>query len=328
MQRSLSGIQPSGTLHLGNYFGAMKQFIENQNSGKYEGFYFIADYHALTSLTDPNILRESTKNIILDYLAIGLDPEKSTLFLQSDVPEHVELSWLLSNVTPVGLMERGHSYKDKVAKGISPNTGLLTYPILMASDILIYDTDIVPVGKDQKQHIEMTRDLAIKFNQQYNVDFFKIPEPLIMDSLAIVPGVDGQKMSKSYGNTINMFASKKELKKQVMSIVTDSTPLEEPKNPDNNISNLYKLFVTKEKHQEMRDKFLAGGYGYGHGKKELLEAILEYFKDARERREELAKNPQYVEEVLKKGALKARKIAQEKITEAKKIVGLMGNIYK
>lgn len=325
MKRSLSGIQPSGTLHLGNYFGAMKQFIENQD--KYEGFYFVADYHSLTSLTKPEVLRESTKNIILDYLALGLDPEKCTLFLQSDVPEHVELSWLLSNVTPVGLMERGHSYKDKIAKGIFPNTGLLTYPILMAADILIYDSDIVPVGKDQKQHLEMARDIAMKFNQQYNVDFFKLPEPLIMENLAVVPGTDGQKMSKSYGNTINMFAPKNILKKQVMSIVTDSTELEAPKNPDNNISQLYKLFVSDEKYQEMRDKFIAGGYGYGHAKKELLEAILEYFKDARERREELSKHPEYVEEVLKKGALKAREIARKKISEAKKIVGLMGNAY-
>ena len=325
MKRSLSGIQPSGTLHLGNYFGAMKQFIENQD--KYEGFYFVADYHSLTSLTERETLVESTKNIILDYLALGLDPEKSTLFLQSDVPEHVELSWLLSNVTPVGLMERGHSYKDKTSKGLYPNIGLLTYPILMAADILIYDSDIVPVGKDQKQHLEMARDIAMKFNQQYNVEFFKLPEPLIMENLAVVPGTDGQKMSKSYGNTINMFAPKNVLKKQVMSIVTDSAELEEPKNPDNNISTLYKLFASEEKYQEMREKFMAGGYGYGHAKKELLEAILEYFKDARERREELLNHPEYVEEVLRKGALKAREIARKKIVEAKKIVGLMGNIY-
>lgn len=325
MKRSLSGIQPSGTLHLGNYFGAMKQFIENQD--KYEGFYFVADYHSLTSLTERETLMESTKNIILDYLALGLDPEKSTLFLQSDVPEHVELSWLLSNVTPVGLMERGHSYKDKTSKGLYPNIGLLTYPILMAADILIYDSDIVPVGKDQKQHLEMARDIAMKFNQQYNVEFFKLPEPLIMENLAVVPGTDGQKMSKSYGNTINMFAPKNVLKKQVMSIVTDSAELEEPKNPDNNISTLYKLFASEEKYQEMREKFMAGGYGYGHAKKELLEAILEYFKDARERREELLNHPEYVEEVLRKGALKAREIARKKIVEAKKIVGLMGNVY-
>lgn len=327
MKRSLSGIQPSGILHLGNYFGAISQFVKNQNSGDYEGFYFIADYHSLTSLTDPKALKENSYNIVLDYLALGLDPQKSTIFLQSDIPEHVELSWLLSNVTPVGLLERGHSYKDKIAKGFSPNAGLMTYPILMASDILIYDTDVVPVGKDQKQHLEMTRDIAMKFNQQYGVEFFKLPEPLIMENLAVVPGTDGQKMSKSYGNTINMFAPKNVLKKQVMSIVTDSAELEAPKNPDNNISQLYKLFVSEEKYQEMRAKFMAGGYGYGHAKKELLEAILEYFKDARARREELEKNPEYIEEVLRKGALKAREIARKKITEAKQIVGLMGNVY-
>ena len=200
MKRSLSGIQPSGILHLGNYFGAMKQFIDAQNSGEYDGFYFIADYHSLTSLTDPKALKDNTYNIVLDYLALGLDPNKSTIFLQSDIPEHVELSWLLSNVTPVGLLERGHSYKDKIAKGIFPNTGLLTYPVLMAADILMYDADVVPVGKDQKQHLEMTRDIAMKFNQQYGVELFKLPEPLTLDDSAVVPGVDGQKMSKSLGN--------------------------------------------------------------------------------------------------------------------------------
>ncbi|MDX8336963.1 MULTISPECIES: tryptophan--tRNA ligase [Cetobacterium] len=326
MKRSISGIQPSGILHLGNYFGAMKQFIENQE--KYEGFYFIADYHSLTSLTDPKALRENSYNIVLDYLALGLDPEKSTIFLQSDVPEHVELMWLLSNITPVGLLERGHSYKDKVAKGFTPNTGLLTYPVLMASDILMYDADIVPVGKDQKQHLEMTRDIALKFNQQYEVELFKLPEPQILESLAVIPGTDGQKMSKSYGNTINMFASKKELKKQVMSIVTDSTPLEEPKNPDNNIVKLYELFATKEQVEEMKNKFTAGNYGYGHAKTELLNAILDYFKDAREKREELANNMEYVEEVLARGAAKAREIAKNKVTAAKIAVGLAGNAYR
>ncbi|WP_047380404.1 MULTISPECIES: tryptophan--tRNA ligase [unclassified Cetobacterium] len=326
MKRSISGIQPSGILHLGNYFGAMKQFIENQE--KFEGFYFIADYHSLTSLTDPKSLRENSYNIVLDYLALGLDPEKSTIFLQSDVPEHVELMWLLSNITPVGLLERGHSYKDKVAKGFTPNTGLLTYPVLMASDILLYDADVVPVGKDQKQHLEMARDIAIKFNQQYEVELFKLPEPQILESLAVIPGTDGQKMSKSYGNTINMFASKKELKKQVMSIVTDSTPLEEPKNPDNNIVKLYELFATKEQVEEMKAKFVAGNYGYGHAKTELLNAILEYFKEAREKREELANNMEYVEEVLAKGATKARAIAREKLTAAKIAVGLAGNAYR
>ena len=326
MKRSISGIQPSGILHLGNYFGAMKQFIDNQNS--YEGFYFIADYHSLTSLTDPKALRENSYNIVLDYLALGLNPDKSTIFLQSDVPEHTELTWLLSNITPVGLLERGHSYKDKTAKGFSANTGLLTYPVLMAADILMYDADIVPVGKDQKQHLEMTRDIALKFNQQYDVELFKLPEPQILESLAVVPGTDGQKMSKSYGNTINMFASKKELKKQVMSIVTDSTPLEEPKNPDNNITKLYELFATKEQVEEMKAKFVAGNYGYGHAKNELLNAILEYFKEARERREELVNNMDYVKEVLTKGSIKARAIAKEKITKAKVAVGLAGNAYK
>ncbi len=328
MKRSLSGIQPSGILHLGNYFGAMKQFIDTQNSGEYDGFYFIADYHSLTSLTDPKALKDNTYNIVLDYLALGLDPKKSTIFLQSDVPEHTELSWLLSNVTPVGLLERGHSYKDKIAKGISPNTGLLTYPVLMAADILMYDTDVVPVGKDQKQHLEFARDIAMKFNQQYNVDLFKLPEPLILDDSAIVPGTDGQKMSKSYGNTINMFASKKELKKQVMSIVTDSTPLEYPKDPNNNVAKLYALFASIEKQNEMKEKFLAGNYGYGHAKTEVLNAILEYFGEARERREELAKDTDYINEVLYEGGKKARAIAQEKIMKAKEAVGIIGNLYK
>ncbi len=325
MKRSLSGIQPSGILHLGNYFGAISQFIKLQN--EYDGFYFVADYHSLTSLTDPKVLKENTYNIILDYLALGLDPNKSTIFLQSSVPEHVELSWLLSNITPVGLLERGHSYKDKISKGFYPNTGLLTYPVLMASDILIYDSDVVPVGKDQKQHLEMARDIAAKFNQQYNVEFFKLPEELILSDLAVINGTDGQKMSKSYGNTINMFANGKELKKQVMSIVTDSTPLEEPKNPDNNISKLYSLFASIEKQNEMKEKFLAGNYGYGHAKKDLLEAILEYFGEAREKREELRKDMSYVYDILEDGGKKARSIAIEKIKKAKEIVGLQGNIY-
>ncbi len=326
MKRSISGIQPSGILHLGNYFGAMKQFIDNQD--KTEGFYFVADYHSLTSLTNPKDLRENSYNIVLDYLALGLDPEKSTIFLQSDVPEHTELMWLLSNITPVGLLERGHSYKDKTAKGFSANTGLLTYPVLMAADILMYDADIVPVGKDQKQHLEMARDIALKFNQQYEVELFKLPEPQILEALAVVPVTDGQKMSKSYGNTINMFASKKELKKQVMSIVTDSTPLEEPKDPNNNIVKLYELFATKEQVEEMKAKFIAGNYGYGHAKTELLNAILDYFQEAREKREELVNNIEYVETVLAKGAEKARAIAREKITAAKKAVGLAGNAYR
>ncbi len=317
--RSLSGIQPSGVLHIGNYFGAIKQFVENQD--KSEGFYFVVDYHALTSLKDAKALKENTYNAVLDFLALGLDPEKSTIFVQSDVPEHTELMWMLLNVTPVALLERGVSYKDKVAKGIGANAGLLTYPVLQAADILLYDTNIVPVGKDQKQHIEFARDIAIKFNETYK-EVFTLPEAQILESVAVVPGTDGQKMSKSYGNTITMFASKKELKKQVMSIVTDSTPLEEPKNPDNNVTKLYELFATKEEVSEMREKFEAGGYGYGHAKTELLNKILEYFGEARARREELVKNPEYVEEVLRKGAEKARALAKKKMVLVKEACGL------
>ncbi|WP_321329021.1 tryptophan--tRNA ligase [uncultured Ilyobacter sp.] len=325
MKRSLSGIQPSGVLHLGNYFGAIKQFIDNQ--GKTDGFYFIVDYHALTSLSDAEALKKNTYDVVLDFLALGLDPEKSTIYIQSDIPECTELAWILSNVTPMGLLERAHSYKDKLAKGIAANVGLFTYPVLMAADILLYDAHIVPVGKDQKQHLEITRDIATKFNLQYG-ETFVVPDPQIIENLATVPGTDGQKMSKSYGNTIEMFASKKELKKQVMSIVTDSTPLEDPKDPDNNITQLYKLFASEEKVEEMKQKFTAGGYGYGHAKKELLEAILEYFGEARAKREELAKNPEYVETILKKGREKARSIARAKVDLVKKTVGLSGNNYR
>lgn len=323
--RSLSGIQASGILHIGNYFGAIKQFVENQE--KNEGFYFIADYHALTSLRDPKAVKENTLNAAMDFLALGLDPEKSVIFVQSDVPEHTELMWILMNITTVGLLERAVSYKEKVEKGLSPNAGLLTYPVLMAADILMYDPDIVPVGKDQKQHIEMARDIANRFNLEYG-ETFKLPQEETLKEVAVVPGTDGQKMSKSYGNTIQMFASKSELKKQVMSIVTDSTPLEEPKDPDNNITKLYELFASKEEVEEMKRKFAEGGYGYGHGKTELLNKILEYFGEARAKREELVKNPEYLEKVLKEGAEKARKIARAKLIEVKKAVGLIGDIYK
>ena len=323
--RSLSGIQASGVLHIGNYFGAIKQFVENQE--KNEGLYFIADYHALTSLRDPKAVRENTLNAAMDFLALGLDPEKSIIFVQSDVPEHTELMWILMNITPVGLLERAVSYKEKVEKGLSPNAGLLTYPVLMAADILMYDPDIVPVEKEQKQHIEMARDIATKFNGEYG-ETFKLPEEETLKEVAVVPGTDGQKMSKSYGNTIQMFATKAELKKQVMSIVTDSTPLEEPKDPENNITKLYELFATKEELAEMKRKFSEGGYGYGHGKTELLNKILEYFGEARAKREELVKNPEYLEEVLRKGAKKARAMAIEKLKEVKKAVGLIGDVYK
>lgn len=321
MKRSLSGIQPSGVLHIGNYFGAIKQFVEMQDD--YEGLYFLANYHALTSAPKGEDLKKNTIGVILDYLALGLDPKKSTLFLQSDVPEHTELSWILSNVTPMGLIERAHSYKDKVAKGIKPNMGLFTYPVLMAADILIYDADIVPVGKDQKQHLEITRDIATKFNETYEKEIFKLPEPKIVESVAIVPGTNGDKMSKSYGNVINMFASKKEVKKQIMSVVTDSTPLEEPKNPDNNVTQLYSLFATPEEVEILKEKFRAGNFGYGHAKNELLDKFMDYFAPYRAKREELVNNMDYVYDILKEGAEKARKIAGAKLEIVRDTVGLL-----
>ena len=325
MKRSLSGIQPSGVLHIGNYFGAIKQFVELQD--EYEGFYFLANYHALTSSPKGEDLKNNTINVILDYLALGLDPEKSTLFLQSDVPGHTELSWILSNVTPMGLLERAHSYKDKTAKGIKPNVGLFTYPVLMASDILIYSPDIVPVGKDQKQHVEITRDIAIKFNETYGKEVFKLPKEKIVENVATVPGTDGDKMSKSYGNVINMFGSKKQLKKQIMNIVTDSTPLEEPKNPDNNITKLYSLFATEEEVNTLKEKFLAGNFGYGHAKTELFDKFMDYFAPFQKKREELLQNMDYVNEILKKGALKAREIATKKVDEVRDAVGIMKKSY-
>lgn len=323
--RSLSGIQPSGILHIGNYFGAIKQFVDFQD--KYEGFYFLANYHALTSSPDGETLKKNTINALLDYLALGLNPEKSVIFLQSDVPEHTELSWILANVTPMGLLERAHSYKDKTAKGIKPNVGLFTYPVLMAADILMYEPDIVPVGKDQKQHLEITRDIAIKFNETYGKEVFKLPQEKIVENLAVVPGIDGDKMSKSYGNVINMFIPKKEIKKQIMSIVTDSTPLEEPKNPDNNITKLYALFSTEKEVEEMRQKFLAGNYGYGHGKNELFDKFMDYFTPFREKREQLEKNMDYVYAILKDGALKARSVASKKMEEVRSVAGLLDKSY-
>lgn len=319
MKRSLSGIQPSGNIHIGNYFGALKQFVDLQD--KYDGLYFVADYHALTSNPKSENLKSMTINAILDYLALGLDPKKSTIFLQSDVPLHAELMWILSNSTPISLLERGHAYKDKIAKGIKANTGLFTYPVLMAADILLYDTDVVPVGKDQKQHVEFARDIAIKFNEQYGKEVFKLPNDLILENVSIVPGTDGEKMSKSYGNIINMFLPEKELKKQVMSIVTDSTALELPKNSDNNITKIYELFATKEEVMQMKEKFMTGGYGYGHAKTELFNTIMEYFKEARLNREKLVNNMDYVNDILKQGAKKANELADKKMKIIKEVVG-------
>ncbi len=325
--RSLSGVKPTGILHIGNYFGAAKQFEDLQKKG-YECFYFVADYHTLNTAPDPAELTENSWSIVLDYLAFGLDPEKTVMFLQSQVPEVVELAFILGNVAPMGLLQRAHSYKEKTEKGELINVGLFYYPLLMAADILLYDADVVPVGQDQKQHVEIARDIAQKFNQQYGVEVFKLPEPLIREDVAVVPGTDGRKMSKSYGNTIEMFADEKTLKKQVMGIVTDSTPLEAPKDPDKcTVFSLYKLFATPQEQAQMRERYLAGGYGYGAAKKELFEKIMQFFGPMRRRREELDKNRHYVERVLREGAQRARSVAVEKIKQVKKVTGLVGNIY-
>lgn len=323
--RCLSGIKPTGNLHIGNYFGAVRQYVELQKS--YEGFYFIADYHALNTYPKPDDLRTLTLDILTSYLALGLDPERSVIFLQSEIPEVTELSMLFMNVTPMALLQRAHAYKDQVSKGVNINMGLFTYPVLMASDILIYDSDIVPVGQDQKQHVEIARDIAVKFNELYG-DVFKLPEPRIIESVAVVPGTDGQKMSKSYDNTIDIFAPENELKKQVMGIVTDSTPLEAPKDPDKcNVFAIYKLFATPEQTEDLRKRYLAGNFGYGTAKKELLALILEHFKPYREKKLELKNDPAYVTKVLKEGSHKARAVAIEKVKQCKQVMGLIGNVY-
>ncbi len=318
--RILSGIQPSGKLHIGNYFGMMRPALELQNKG--EAFLFIADYHALTSVSDAAALRQGVRDVALDFLACGLDPERTAFYRQSDLPEVHELAWLLSNVTPLALLERCHSYKDKLAKGIAPNHGLLAYPVLMAADILIVQANVVPVGKDQKQHVEVTRDLAIKFNLAYG-ETFTVPEPQISEDVAVVPGLDGQKMSKSYGNTIEIFGDLKATRKRIMSIVTDSKTLEEPKDPDAcNVFKLFKLFATPAQQADLAARYRAGGMGYGTAKKELADLLEAHFAPLRAKRAELAANPEYVEGVLQAGAAKARKLARETLHKARLAVGL------
>jgi tryptophanyl-tRNA synthetase len=318
--RILTGIQPSGTPHIGNYFGAMRQVCSIQDKG--ETFIFLADYHSLTTGPDPEQLRQNVLELALNYLSCGVDPEKSVLFRQSEVPEVCELTWILNNVTPVGLLERAHSYKDKIAKGFSPNNGLFSYPVLMASDILIYGSNLVPVGKDQKQHLEITRDIAIKFNNQYG-EIFTIPEELIPEEVAIVPGIDGQKMSKSYNNTIPIFGKEKAIRKTIMNIVTDCKQLEDPKDPDNcNVVALFKLFASGEELEEMKAKYRAGGYGYGHAKQALFEKMWSYFEPMRQKRAELEANIDYVWEVLRKGGDRAREEAQLTMDKVRKAVGL------
>lgn len=321
MKTILSGITPSGKLHLGNYFGAIRQHIAMQEEG--DAFYFIANYHSLTSINDGREIRDNTVDIALDYLALGLDPERCTFFCQSDVPQHAELAWILGTFCPVSLMEKGVAYKDKVAQGLNPNIGLFTYPILQAADILIYDTDLVPVGQDQKQNIEICRDLAGKFNHNYGGEYFRLPEEHIVKSVAVVPGIDGRKMSKSYGNTIGIFDEGKALRKKVMSIETDSTPLEEPKDPEScNVFALIKLFADDSTRDEIASRYREGGYGYGHAKKELLGMIEEYFGEARERRRRLADNLDYVHGVLREGAVRARERAESVMGPVREVTGL------
>jgi tryptophanyl-tRNA synthetase len=320
-KRFLSGVQPTAKLHIGNYFGAIKQHIALQEEG--ECFYFIADYHSLTTVQDAKTLRDNVRDVALDYLALGLDPERTVFFRQSDVPEVTELAWVLATVTGMGLIERAHSYKDKVARGITPSVGLFTYPLLMAADILIYRSHVVPVGEDQVQHIEMTRDMAGFFNQTYG-EVFPLPT-FRLDVVPKVPGIDGQKMSKSYGNAIDIFAEGNQLKKPVMSIVTDSTPMEAPKDPEKcNVFRLYSLFASAEERAALAERYRAGGMGYGDAKKLLLAKIDGYFAPARAKRKDLASRPEAVEAMLRRGAERARAEARQTMTLVRQAVGLGG----
>jgi len=320
MQRILSGVQSSGSPHIGNYLGAMKRHIDMQKT--HECFIFIADLHALTTVRDPQKMRDMTLELALDYLALGLDPQKTTFYRNSDIPEHAELTWIFSCITPLGLLERAHAWKDALAKKKKdPTTGLFTYPILMAADILLYHPKLVPVGKDQKQHVEIARDIAEKFNNTYGA-IFTLPEPHIPDDVANIIGTDGEhKMSKSYGNTIDIFADEATLKKQIFSIKTDSTPYEEPKKPET-IFNLYNFFAKPEEISNLKTLYEKGNFGYGDAKQILYEKILEYFKPFRQKRIELKDDLGYVETVLKEGAEKAKKIAKNTMAEVKEKTGL------
>jgi tryptophanyl-tRNA synthetase len=321
--RILSGVQPSGNLHIGNYFGAIRQFVSLQDEPANEGYYFVADLHAMNTIKDGAELRENSFKVTADFIALGLDPGRSVLYRQSDVAEVAELAWMLSTVTPMGLLQRGHSYKDKIARGVAPNHGVFAYPVLMAADILIVHADKVPVGRDQKQHLEMARDIAAAFNQTYGGTLLKIPEELILSDVAVVPGIDGQKMSKSYGNTLEIFAPEAELRKRVMSIVTDSTPVADPKpTRGNTLYALLKLFTPSAQWPETRRLFTEGGTGYGEMKKRLLGLILDGFGEARRRREELERDRGYVEEVLRKGRERAEEVIGKVMTDCRRACGL------
>jgi len=319
MKRVLSGIQPSGQLHIGNYFGMMSRMIQYQEQN--ELYCFIVDYHALTTINDRKRLESNTLNAAMDFLALGLDPKKSIFWIQSDVPQVTELTWLLSTVTGMGLLERATSYKDKTARGISPNVGLFSYPILMAADILCFGGDIVPVGKDQKQHLEMTRDIAQRFNLIYG-DLFVVPKADINKSAQLIPGIDGQKMSKSYGNDIPIFADKKIIRKKVMSITTDSTPIDEPKDKRTPIYQIYSLFLDKKEQKELESRFDNPGLRYGDLKKELADKIIEFFQPYREKRKYLENHKDYALTTLKEGAQKASLQADKYLNKARTAMGL------
>ena len=319
-KRVLSGIQPSGKLHLGNYFGMMSRMINYQDEN--DLFCFIVNYHALTTIQNKAELEKNTINAALDFLALGMDPEKSTFWVQSDVPQVTELTWLLSNMAGVGLMERSTSYKDKIDKGLSPHMGLFSYPILMAADILLYGSEIVPVGKDQKQHLEITRDIAIRFNNVYGKDILVVPSPDINEDTMLVPGIDGQKMSKSYANTIPIFADEKSIKKSVMSITTDSAGIDEPKDKDSPLFKIYSLFLNSEEKNILSDRYDSPGLKYGDVKKELLSRIIEHFSPYKEKRKYLLKNIDQVHSLLDHGRDKASKVADEYIKKIRDAMGL------
>ena len=317
----LSGIQPTGRFHIGNYFGAIRQYIELQNNE--QAFYFIADYHALTTVRDPSLLQSFIKHAALDLLALGLDPAKATLFRQSDIPEVTELTWILMTLTQMHLLDKCHAYKDKKEKGVAADAGLFTYPVLMAADILLYDSDIVPVGSDQIQHIEVTRDIAARFNHQYGTEALKLPDAHVVQATAKVPGTDGEKMSKSYNNTIELFDPPKSFRQRFMSIKTDSTPMEAPKDPTQcAVFDLYKLFANEAQQAALAEKYRAGGMGYGDAKQLVYEAAMDYYGEARAKREELEKHPDTLEDILRAGAQHAREVARPVLDRVRSACGL------
>lgn len=319
MKRVLSGIQPSGQLHLGNYFGMMQRMIQYQEEN--DLFCFIVNYHALTTITDGELLRKNTLQAAIDFMALGMDPEKSTFWVQGDVPQVTELTWILSNVTGVGMMERGTSYKDKISRGMTPNMGLFNYPILMAADIILFGGEIVPVGKDQKQHLEMTRDIAQRFNQTFG-DVFIVPEADIEQDTYLVPGIDGQKMSKSYNNIIPIFGEEKVIRDKIMSIVTDSTAVEKPKNFDAPVFQLFSLFLDEDQTRDLMEKASRPGLGFGDVKSSLFKTMMDHFHSSREKRSELMNRPDDVRDILASGAEKASAVAADYLSRAREATGL------